>query len=150
MLINFYTKTFNIGNQYYFINKLSSYTDIRVIEVRADISSGSIVFKWNQTFNFCGDILNIEKNVYIGQKIQDKTKKTTFFNKYPTTENPRYVFYRKMFSYEEYLLKFGLDKTWMDYCEYIAEGTESKEQFDYVKNTGLKILETYHNALKTN
>jgi hypothetical protein len=99
------------SGRYFNAKNLTSYTRIalRIKKTRTD----GLVCVWDKQFSFGGDNLIIEQEFFVPRKL-------SLF-----TVNPIYTKIKTGWKFEDFQEDFGRDKTWVDYCEYIARQTKT-------------------------
>lgn len=133
------------GNKRYFLKKLTSTENIYCTEDKRGLSFlenekfNTCLCYWTKKYNFGGDVLEIKR--YFEFPKFNYLPKKHWWSKSKKEITPEFLFWSKEFIvFKEYKKQFGEDKTWIDYCKFVAEKTNSVKQFEEVCENS-KIIE---------
>lgn len=134
------------GDSVYYLDKLTSYRHIVCKQDVEKSRTSNIIAYWTKEFHFGGDVLDLRSTFNIPISIPIPKK---HWYSSGTTLNPAWDFWLNHFpTFEEYKKEFGEEKTWIDYCVYVAEKTNSVDNFNHVKKNAefvFKRLEKIEN-----
>lgn len=118
------------GLSTYFLDQITSVKRIYCGQNYKKTNTSRIIGYWSKEFHFGGDILDIRREFEIPICVEVPKKHWYSFG---FKSNPAWDFWVNKFpTFSSYREQFGEDKEWLDYCKYIAEKTNSIEQFNDV------------------
>ena len=120
------------GTRFYALDKFSSCS--RIIMRDTDNSKvGKRVFVWEKDFSFSGDKLIIKKEFEIPLTVSiPKEKRLFLFDTFKANPVYKFVMY-EIPTFEEFKENiYKGEAKWYDYAKYVAEKTNSLNEFNYV------------------